>query len=229
MEISFFFQKISHSLDIRWIKITICFKFSKFHFFKEDKVIKIPKNLFIQKIKVNLECLNSEVNLNLVFGIKDNLTLSFKNPKWTIMNQSWKEFSSITQITESDLWSNDIECDQRCLLNAKIYPLLHPNLNKEDMKYLNDFFLIDLNDSSKNLTKTWRMCLRLSFEDILECVDLTYIFSSRRKTFNTINNKRLVQNVLENRVIQFNSLIKNAVLDGHANELLKNFDEGLNY
>ena len=167
--------------------------------------------------------------MNIVFGIKDNLILNFDEKSWTFMNQNWAKFRENTQnlVDENDLWSLETNPSERCLRNAKLYPLF--NLNsacKADSNDIDHFFWITSNKMSAESIRTWKMSYRLSIEDILKNADYSKTFQNRRNIFNLVNLKTLVKSVVENRVIQFNDIIRNAVMDGYSNELLKFFDEG---
>lgn len=66
--------------------------------------------------------------------------------------------------------------------------------------------------------------MRLSLEDILLAQNQAKLFENRRCILNTINSECLVSHVIESRSLPFVSLIRNAVYDGYANNILMNFD-----
>lgn len=180
---------------------------------------------------MNFECLSSLINLNVVFGLNDNLTKCFNEEDWSLMNVKFSDLNSNTGIKSTDLWSSDLDNNKKTLLNAKLYPLVNSNLNKQEMDELSCFFWINLlnNPLSSNpiLINNWRQSLRLSLEDIITIVNLEALFMHRRKVFNLINNKMLVRSVIDSKQIEFNSIIRNAIYDGYGNEILKLFDEGI--
>ena len=205
--------------------------------FEQDNAIStVPSNIFVQNVPLNIDSLKSSVSINIVFGIYDNLSLKFspdKDSSWTIMNQSWTDFNQSTLITEEDLWPSmgrkSGRSGERSLFNAKLYPVLHPHLTVEDMSQLNQNFWMDLIKQTRNvsLVGKWRESLRLSLEEIGSLVDLEKMFENRRRLFNIVNARHLVKSVTEKKPIKFGSLIKNAVHDGYAKEILKLLDEGL--
>ena len=134
-------------------------------------------------------------------------------------------------IEVSDLWSTDISPNERCLRNAKLYPLFNlENSLKIEMNDIAQFFWIYSNSNKKknlDTIKIWKKSYRLSIDDILKNSDYSKTFQKRRNIFNLVNLKTLVKSVIENKAIQFNDIIRNAVMDGYANELLALFDEGI--
>ena len=67
--------------------------------------------------------------------------------------------------------------------------------------------------------------MRLSLEDILLAQNQTKLFENRRSILNRINAERLVSHVIESRSLPFISLIRNAVYDGYANDILQKLDQ----
>lgn len=187
---------------------------------------KIPSNIFIQNIPIDLHCLKKEVNLSVVFGVTDELNKIFSECQWTIMNQSWMEFSALTSIVESDLWSDEIAPRSRCLMNAKLYPVVNLYLEEDEMIEMRDFCWINLLDSNeKNLmVKKWRQSMRLSIEEVLDLKKLEKIFAKRRFITNSVRSEMLVKQVIASKSIRFDALIRNIVHDGYSNEILESFD-----
>lgn len=181
--------------------------------------------MFIQNVSVNLECLNMEVNLNIVFGTKDNFMLKFDKTNassFRIFNEEWSTFKEKTTINEFDLWPHSLE--NRTLFNAKLYSLLYSGSCESERNELSEFFWLNSN-RSQSLVSKWRNSLRLSIEDIVAVINLEKLFTKRKSIFNTINSDLLVKCIVENKVIQFTPLIRNAVYDGYANDILRKLDE----
>lgn len=185
--------------------------------------------MFIQNVNIDLECLRTELNLNIVFGIKDNLSKKFNQNDWTIMNQNWFDFNSKTSITENCLWGDEIPRNERSLQNAKLYPVLNANLKQDEMLNLSQYFWIDLNRSkpSKTLINNWKQSLRFSLDDLSSIINLEKMFNNRREMYNLVNINYLIKNVVRSRPINFVASIRNAVHDGYADEVLRMLDEGL--
>ncbi len=110
----------------------------------------IPSNLFIQNINVNIESLNISIDLNVVFGVEDNLTETFNSSNWKIMNKNWKEFSMESTIVENDLWNSNIKLEARNLMNARLYTVVNTHIDGEKMDFLNEFFWIEIVNNKEN-------------------------------------------------------------------------------
>jgi hypothetical protein len=184
--------------------------------------------VFVQNIEIKLGSLNVETNVNIVFGIDDDLTKQFcENDDWTIMNEMWSSFSKKTGINQNDLWPL-CALNERNLANAKLYPIFNLNLSKEEMSYMSRYFLIDLISSqfSTNNVIKWKQSVRLSLEELGSHVDLEKLLANRRFIFNLVNIERLIDSIIKNKPIEFNYLIKNAIRDGFAERVLNLLDEG---
>ena len=190
-----------------------------------------PSDLFVQKVNINVECFKTTFKLNIVLGINDSLLLPFGEANWTFMNGDWLKFREKTKnlIDDTDLWDRQIGSNERCLRNAKLYPIFnlsHVKALKTEMRDFNQFFWINSQKMSEDCIKMWKQSYRISIEDILKSSDISKVFQNRRNIFNLVNIKTLVKSVVLNKAIQFNDIIRNAVLDGYSTELLKLFDEG---
>ncbi len=194
-----------------------------------NKRIEIPANLAIQNVHVDFRCLNgeTELSLNIVLGVDDHLTRLFdpNSSDWKVMNVAWAEFSRTTSISESDLWSAADE--ERCLMNAKLYPVLNINMDREEMLEIREFFWTDLinSENKPQLVSKWRNSMRLSIQDILATCRLDRLFEKRRFISNSVNAELLVKEVVAGRSIDFVSLIRKAVSDGYAGLILGGFDQ----
>ena len=191
---------------------------------------KIPANMFIQRAFLQLDSLNDETSVHIVFGINDNLTKRFDDDNdstWTIMNQSWTEFSRRYGISTHDLWSSS---QNRTLSNAKLFPIFSLGLSKDEMTHLSHYFWLELIESSTLINATtlakWKQSVRLSLEEIESHVNLEKILSNRRGLFNLASTRSLVDSIVNNTPIPFASLIRNAVRDGYAHHMLNLLDEG---
>jgi hypothetical protein len=168
-----------------------------------------------------------EVSVNLVFGLNDNFGISLdpnNNVSFTLFNEKWEDFKANSGINESDLWPSDIEPKNRTLLNAKLYSMVHSG-SSDERNYLSEFFWLEANEKKKNFVNKWRNSLRLSLEDIIAITNLDKLFAKRRSINSCVNTDFLVSHIVENKVTQFLPLIRNAVHDGYATEILTKLDE----
>ena len=168
-----------------------------------------------------------EVSVNLVFGLNDNFRVSLdpnNNVSFTLFNEKWQDFKAKTGINESDLWPSDIELKDRNLLNAKLYSMIHSG-SSDERNYLSEFFWLETNEKKKNFVNKWRNSLRLSLEDIIAITNLDKLFVKRRSIYNSVNTDFLVSHIVESKVTQFLPLIRNAIHDGYATDILTKLDE----
>lgn len=186
--------------------------------------------MFIQRACLQLDSLNVETSVHIVFGIYDNLTKRFNDdndPTWTIINQSWTEFSRRYGISTDDLWPSS---RNRTLSNAKLFPIFSLGLSKDEMAHLSHYFWLELIESSTLVNATtlakWKQSVRLSLEEIGSHVNLEKILANRRRLFNLASTRSLVDSIVNNTPIPFASLIRNAVHDGYAHHMLNLLDEG---
>jgi hypothetical protein len=199
-------------------------------YLKENTNVLIPSDLFIQNIEIFLECFKTHLNLNIVFGMNDNLMKKFTNENWTIMNEKWSDFvKDNPTISENDLWpqSEIIDLNERSLINAKLYPIIHLNLNEAEMNHLRQFFWIDFKSKVRSslLIKKWKQSVRVSIEDIISMINLEKLFENRRHIYNIINSNHIIDCILKSKPTKFTSLIRNAIYDGYSNELLSYLEE----
>uniref|UniRef100_A0A8C5LGP4 L-fucose kinase n=1 Tax=Jaculus jaculus TaxID=51337 RepID=A0A8C5LGP4_JACJA len=139
----------------------------------------------------------------------------------TYLNMSWSEFFKKTGIRDWDLWDPDTPSSERCLLNARLFPVLHPlrALGPRDMLWM----LHPQKDGGEAL-RVWRASWRLSWEQLQPCLDRTATLDARRDLFYHQALKK-AQHVLEARQdLCLRPLIWTAVREGHPGPLLAMLD-----
>ena len=100
----------------------------------QASALHVPGDLFVQCVELNAECFKTSIQLNVVFGMRDNLSATFDSDgdntqcvpeyvfnsdtmksdiidlivvymfRWTLMNEPWSSFTARTSIDASDLW-----------------------------------------------------------------------------------------------------------------------------
>ncbi len=171
-----------------------------------------------------MECFKTDLNLNVVFGVNDNLTKKFTDQNWSIMNEKWSDFVKDTLISENDLWpqSEIMDSNERSLLNAKLYPIIHLNLNEIEMSQLRQYFWVYFKSKNKSplLIKKWKQSVRVSIEDIISMINLEKLFKNRRHVHNIVNANHIIDCILKSKPSKFTSLITSIIRDGYSHELL---------
>lgn len=146
------------------------------------------------------------------------------------MNEKWSDFvRDNPMISENDLWPQTemIDLNERTLLNAKLFPIVHLNLNETEMNRLRNFFWVDFKtrNKSSSLIKKWKQSVRVSIEDLISMINLEKLFNNRRHIYNIVNNHHIIDCILKSKPAKFTSLITNAIHDGYSHELLSQLEE----
>uniref|UniRef100_A0A669R9C9 L-fucose kinase n=1 Tax=Phasianus colchicus TaxID=9054 RepID=A0A669R9C9_PHACC len=150
-------------------------------------------------------------------------TLTGRLDDWqaTYLNVPWAEFFHRTGIRKGDLWDAETPQKDRCLLSARLFPVLHASeaLGLEDV-----LWLLAPAASGDRLAR-WRAAWRMSWQELLPCLDKAAELGARRDLF-FLQGQRKVRRVLLGR--QDGSLlplIRSAVYEGYHEALLGTLDE----
>ncbi|XP_032709869.1 L-fucose kinase isoform X2 [Lontra canadensis] len=140
----------------------------------------------------------------------------------TYLNMSWSEFFQKTGVRDWDLWDPDTPPAERCLLSARLFPVLHPSraLGPQDL-----LWMLDPQEDGGKALRAWRACWRLSWEQLQPCLDRAAILASRRDLF-FCQALRKARRVLEARQdLSLRPLIRAAVREGCPGPLLATLDQ----
>ncbi|XP_075366582.1 L-fucose kinase isoform X2 [Mycteria americana] len=140
----------------------------------------------------------------------------------TYLNVPWAEFFHRTGIREGDLWDAEMPRRSRCLLSARLFPVLHAceALGLEDVLWL----LAPAAVAGERLAR-WRAAWRMSWQELLPCLDKAAELGARRALF-FLQGQRKVRRVLLGR--QDSSLLpltRSAVHEGYHEAVLCTLDE----
>ncbi|XP_026975109.1 L-fucose kinase isoform X6 [Sagmatias obliquidens] len=140
----------------------------------------------------------------------------------TYLNMSWSQFFQKTGIRDWDLWDPDMPRIERCLLNARLFPVLHPSraLGPQDM-----LWMLDPQEAGSKALRAWRASWRLSWEQLQPCLDRAATLASRRHLFfrQALHKAR---HVLEARQdLSLRPLIQAAVREGCPGPLMATLDQ----
>ncbi|XP_072587654.1 L-fucose kinase isoform X4 [Vulpes vulpes] len=140
----------------------------------------------------------------------------------TYLNMSWSEFFQKTGVRTWDLWDPDTPPVERCLLGARLFPVLHPSrtLGPQDM-----LWMLDPQEDGGKALRAWRACWRLSWEQLQPCLDRAATLAFRRDLF--FRQALLkARHVLEARQdLSLRPLIRAAVREGCPRPLLATLDQ----
>ncbi|XP_059940572.1 L-fucose kinase isoform X2 [Mesoplodon densirostris] len=140
----------------------------------------------------------------------------------TYLNMSWSQFFQKTGIRDWDLWDPDMPPMERCLLSARLFPVLHPSraLGPQDM-----LWMLDPQEDGNKALRAWRASWRLSWEQLQPCLDRAATLASRRDLFfrQALHKAR---HVLEARQdLSLRPLIQAAVREGCPGPLMATLDQ----
>ncbi|XP_064016607.1 L-fucose kinase isoform X2 [Pogoniulus pusillus] len=139
----------------------------------------------------------------------------------TYLNVPWAEFFRRTGIRAGDLWAAEAPASSRCLLNARLFPVLHARqaLGLPDL-----LWLLAPTVPGEQLAR-WRAAWRMSWQELLPCLDKAAELGARRELF-FLQAQRKVRRVLLGR--QDSSLLPlacSAVHEGYHEAVLGTLDE----
>ncbi|KAM3829017.1 L-fucose kinase isoform 2-T2 [Vipera latastei] len=155
-------------------------------------------------------------------------TLSGRHDDWqstaseengTFLNLPWAALYHRTGIRSQDLWSPDVPPDKRCLLNARLFPVLCASepLDLGDLLWL-------LGSPETRRLQSWRRAWRMSWKEMRAYLDQEAELASRKAIF-FLQAQRKIQRVLtQQRNCSLLPLIRSAVLDGFGEALLDTLD-----
>lgn len=126
-------------------------------------------------------------------------------------------------IREGDLWDAEMPQKSRCLLSARLFPVLHAceALGLEDVLWL----LAPTAVAGERLAR-WRTAWRMSWQELLPCLDKAAELGARQALF-FLQGQRKVRRVLLGRQdISLLPLARSAVHEGYHEAVLGTLDEG---
>ncbi|KYO37017.1 L-fucose kinase isoform C [Alligator mississippiensis] len=138
----------------------------------------------------------------------------------TYLNVPWAEFFHRTGIREGDIWGPDTPQGSRCLLNARLFPVLHAcePLRAWDVLWFLGF-------QTRGQLQRWRASWRMSWEELLTCLDQAAELESRRALFFLQAKYKLRSVLLEHQDCSLLPLIRSAVHEGYQEAMLSTLDQ----
>ncbi|NWX91313.1 FUK kinase, partial [Nothoprocta pentlandii] len=137
----------------------------------------------------------------------------------TYLNMPWTEFFHQTGIQEGDVWDVETPRGSRCLLRARLFPVLHAAeaLGLEDVLWL-------LAPAPGQLQR-WRTAWRMSWEELLPCLDRAAELGARRALFFQQGQRKVRRVLLERQDSSLLPFTRSAVHEGYHEALLHTLDE----
>ncbi|XP_043351119.1 L-fucose kinase isoform X3 [Dermochelys coriacea] len=160
--------------------------------------------------------------------LRQVFTLTGRHDDWqspagaasTYLNVPWAEFFHRTGIREGDIWGSDVPRRSRCLLNARLFPILHAAepLGVQDVLWF-------LGSQEGEGLGRWRASWRMSWEQLLMCLDQEAELASRRALFFHQAQGKLRRVLLEHRDCSLLPLIRTAINEGYQEAMLSTLDQ----
>lgn len=124
-------------------------------------------------------------------------------------------------LRSQDLWSSDIPSRSHCLLNARLFPVLHASepLGLGDLLWL-------LGSPKAGQLQCWRASWRMSWEELQACLDQEAELSSRKALFFLQAQNKLWRGLTEHSNCSLLPLLRSAVIEGYQEAMLDTLDKG---
>ncbi|NWR60101.1 FUK kinase, partial [Bucorvus abyssinicus] len=141
----------------------------------------------------------------------------------TYLNVPWAEFFRRTGIREGDLWDAETPQRSRCLLSARLFPVLHAceALGLEDVLWL---LAPAAAVASKQLAR-WRAAWRMSWQELLPCLDKAAELGARQALFFLQGQHKVRRVLLGHQDSSLLPLTRSAVHEGYHEAMLGTLDE----
>ncbi|XP_030367935.1 L-fucose kinase isoform X3 [Strigops habroptila] len=138
----------------------------------------------------------------------------------TYLNMPWAEFFHRTGIREGDLWDAETPQRSRCLLSARLFPVLHAHeaLGLEDVLWL-------LAPVAGKWLARWRAAWRMSWQELLPCLDKAAELGARQALFFLQGQCKVRRVLLERQDSSLLPLARSAVHEGYHEAVLGTLDE----
>ncbi|NXK82762.1 FUK kinase, partial [Amazona guildingii] len=138
----------------------------------------------------------------------------------TYLNMPWAEFFHRTGIREGDVWDAETPQGSRCLLSARLFPVLHA----QEALGLEDGLWLLAPVASKRLAR-WRAAWRMSWQELLPCLDKAAELGARQALFFLQGQHKVRRVLLERQDSSLLPLARSAVHEGYHEAVLGTLDE----
>lgn len=146
---------------------------------------------------------------------------AFQLPSWKVSLSPGTVLTCSPSIREGDLWDAEMPQRSRCLLSARLFPVLHAHeaLGLEDVLWL-------LAPVAGERLARWRAAWRMSWQELLPCLDRVTELGTRRDLFFLQGQHKVRQVLLGCQDSSLLPLTRSAVHEGYHEALLGTLDEG---
>ncbi|XP_041853078.1 L-fucose kinase [Melanotaenia boesemani] len=174
----------------------------------------LSSDIIIQGHRIELGEL--KLTVYTVVGAHDDLQVSSDGSSASFLHQSWSDFYSRTGIQPEELW---VRGEQRSLLEARLFPVLHPRGGAVGLEGGIGWLL-----GGSGCLQRWREAWRLSLREVLSLTHQEAELQWREELL-FLAGRRRVSDALQSRTnICLLPCIRAAVLGGQQGALLETLD-----
>lgn len=143
-------------------------------FFSPEEDFVIPDETCIMKFEISLPTTKCKASVFVVFGARDNLSTSCRDPEFTIFNKSVEDFFRLTSWDAANLWLSQEGDTGDSLMTAKLFAV------GGDIRGITS--VLEGRSCAAPL-KQWKEAERLSLQDILSCQLVKEQLAERWQTY----------------------------------------------
>ncbi|KAK2880635.1 L-fucose kinase [Channa argus] len=176
--------------------------------------LKLADDIIIQGHRIELEGL--KLNVYTVMGAQDDLEVSFDDINASFLNQSWSFFLSRTGIQPEELWFRG---EQRSLLDARLFPVLHPRGGAVGVERGVCWLL-----GGGGCLRWWKEAWRLSLKEVLSLTYQEGELQWREELMFLAGRRRVFDALMSRTDICLLPCFRAAVLGGQQGVLLETLD-----
>ncbi|GLD61656.1 L-fucose kinase [Lates japonicus] len=176
--------------------------------------LKLADDIIIQGHRIELGEL--KLNVYTVMGSQDDLEVSSDDSGASFLNQSWSLFYSITGIQPEELW---VRGEQRSLLEARLFPVLHPRGGAAGLEGGVSWLL-----GGGSCLQRWREAWRLSLKEVLSLTHQEAELQWRDELLFLAGRRRVFDALMSRTDACLLPCFRAAVLGGQQGALLETLD-----
>uniref|UniRef100_A0A7N5ZT94 L-fucose kinase n=1 Tax=Anabas testudineus TaxID=64144 RepID=A0A7N5ZT94_ANATE len=176
--------------------------------------LKLAKNSVVQGHRIELGEL--KLNVYTVVGTQDNLEVSSDDSNASFLNRRWSLFYSRTGIQPEELWARG---EQRSLLEARLFPVLHPRKGAVGVEAGIGWLL-----GGAGCLQRWREAWRLSLKEVLSLTHQEAELQRREELLFLAGRRRVFDSLMSRTDVCLLPCFRAAVLGGQQGALLETLD-----
>ncbi|XP_040893545.1 L-fucose kinase isoform X2 [Toxotes jaculatrix] len=157
-----------------------------------------------------------KLNIYTVMGARDDLEVSSDDCIASFLNQRWSLFFSRTGIQPEELW---VKGEQRSLLEARLFPVLHPRGGEVGLEGGVSWLL-----GGSGCLQRWREAWRLSLKEVLSLTHQEAELQWREELLFLAGRRRVFDALMSQSDVCLLPCFRAAVLGGQQGALLETLD-----